>query len=210
MNKDSKIRVYDEQLTFEEGKERFLSILNVIQRPGVDKLVDYLERTDFFTAPSSAKFHNAFQHGLLFHSLGVHRALVELATTHAPGEFSEETLAIVGLLHDLCKIGFYKLEPRNRKIDGEWRQVLEYVVDDKLPLGHGEKSVILIQRFFELNGHEALAINWHMGSFDNRASSYIGSSQLSQAMAECHLVPLLHAADLLTSSIYESQGATTK
>lgn len=204
------LQVTGNPVEFSDAKLMFSEVMRDVTRDGVDELLAFLERTDFYTAPSSTKFHNAFKHGLLYHSLNVYHVLVDLVKRYASGEYSDETVAIVGLLHDLCKVNFYKLEPRNRKIDGEWRSVLEYVVDDKLPLGHGEKSVIMIQRFFELNGFEALAINWHMGSFDARASNYVGTSQLAQALGSCKLVTLLHTADLIASNVYEVVGPENK
>ena len=149
-------------------KEEFLSIYKEnITRKGADKLLEYLlsEESDFFTAPASTRYHGAYAGGLLTHSLNVYHNLTEyLARSrcsevfHMP-EYSAESIAICALLHDLCKMNFYSVDYRNAKNEqGVWEKVPYYKIDDRLPYGHGEKSVFLIQFFMHLRKEEAMAI----------------------------------------------------
>ena len=177
-----------------------------IKREGADKLLDYLlTKSDFFTAPASSKFHNDFEGGLLSHSLNVYKRLVKLLQAeYGEGwteKYSPETVAIVGLLHDLCKINYYKVSYRNVKKDGAWEQVPYYTVEDELPYGHGEKSVYIISGFMRLTREEAMAINWHMGGFDDRVRG--GSYTVGEAFRRYDLAVLAHTADFLATYLDE-------
>lgn len=152
------------------AKERFIQTYNaLIKREGADKLLEYLLSSDFFTAPASARFHSAFEGGLAEHSLNVYDCLVSYLNTTRVREtfgfsYSEESIAIVSLLHDLCKIGVYKKGFRNVKDEkGVWQRVDTFEYDDPLPYGHGEKSVYIISGYMRLTREEAFAIRYHMG-----------------------------------------------
>lgn len=152
------------------NREKFLEIYNkFITREGADKLLDYIEnKTDFFDAPASTRFHGAYEGGLLEHSLNVYECLCDFVNRPRFKEkygfhFSDESLAIVALLHDLCKTNFYKTEMRNVKKNGVWESVPYYTIEDNLPYGHGEKSVYIISGFMKLTRDEAFAIRYHMG-----------------------------------------------
>ena len=152
------------------SKERFIEIYNkYIKREGADKLLDYLLSSDFFQAPASAKFHCSHEGGLCEHSLNVYDCLksyLEADRTKKiiEAEYSDESIAIVSLLHDLCKIGIYKKGFRNVKDEkGAWQRVDTFEYDDQLPYGHGEKSVYIISGFMRLTREEAFAIRYHMG-----------------------------------------------
>lgn len=141
-----------------------------IHREGADKLLDYLcsNQSDFFQAPASTRFHGSYRGGLVEHSLNVYHCLCdylarERSQTLYHMKYSEETVAIVALLHDLCKINCYQIGLRNKKIDGVWKQVEVYEYQDDLPYGHGEKSVYIISGFMRLTREEAFAIRYHMG-----------------------------------------------
>lgn len=151
-------------------KERFIEIFtSKIKREGADKLLEYLNSSDFFTAPASARYHSSYAGGLCDHSLNVYDCLVGYLTSPYVKEklgfsYSEETVAIAALLHDLCKIDVYKKGFRNVKDDkGVWQRVETFEFDDKLPYGHGEKSVYIISGFMRLTREEAFAIRYHMG-----------------------------------------------
>lgn len=153
-------------------RERFIEIYNTyIQREGADKLLEYLlsKSSDFFTAPASTRFHGAYEGGLLEHSLNVYECLNDyLARDRVRNtymlEYEPESIAIVALLHDLCKINCYKAGTRNVKDEnGVWKSVPTYEYDDRLPYGHGEKSVYIITGFMKLTREEAFAIRFHMG-----------------------------------------------
>lgn len=152
------------------AKERFIEIYNkYIKREGADKLLEYLMSSDFFTAPASAKFHSSYEGGLCDHSLNVYDCIksylnAERTKKIIETEYSDESIAIVSLLHDLCKIGIYKKGFRNVKDEkGAWQRVDTFEYDDPLPYGHGEKSVYIISGFMRLTREEAFAIRYHMG-----------------------------------------------
>ena len=145
------------------SKERFIEIYkSAIKREGADKLLEYLESpaSDFFTAPEG---------GLAEHSVNVYECLKGYLNNPRVREvygfdYSEESIAIVSLLHDLCKINVYKKGFRNVKDErGAWQRVDTFEYDDKLPYGHGEKSVYIITGYMKLTREEAFAIRYHMG-----------------------------------------------
>ena len=153
-------------------KERFLEIYNkYITRDGADKLLEYLlsASSDFFEAPASARFHSSFEGGLVEHSVNVYECLrsylhSDRVKENFGFEYSEESIAIVSLLHDLCKINVYKKGFRNVKDEkGMWQRVDTFEYDDLLPYGHGEKSVYIISGYMKLTREEAFAIRYHMG-----------------------------------------------
>ncbi|MBQ7363560.1 MAG: hydrolase [Clostridia bacterium] len=156
------------------NKERFIEIFtSKIKRDGADKLLEYLMSSDFFVAPASARFHSSYEGGLLDHSLNVYDCLVSyLASDRAKGfgfDYTDESIAIVALLHDLCKVGVYKKGFRNVKDEkGMWQRVDTFEFDDQLPYGHGEKSVYIISGYMRLTREEAFAIRYHMGYSSER------------------------------------------
>lgn len=171
---------------------------NKIKREGADKLLDWLLKSDFITCPASTKFHSNYEGGLIEHSIKAYKRFVKNLEKEY-GEnwnntISEESAAIIGLLHDICKVGYYKQEMRNVKEDGVWVQKPYYTVDDKLPYGHGEKSVYIISGFMKLTREEAMAINWHMGGFDTRVLG--GSYSISTAFYEFPTALIFHLSDL--------------
>lgn len=183
-------------------KERALGLLRSTGKENMEAFIDYLEnRTDYFTAPASTQFHGAYEGGLVDHSLAVYDNLVRMVQLfNIPGK--EESLIIIALLHDLCKTNFYKIGYRNRKNEqtGQWEKVQIYEIEDKMPLGHSEKSIILIQQFFKLSKEETLAIRWHMGAFDDSVQGgYGGMKALSTAYEMCPLAAAMHMADMATS-----------
>ena len=190
-------------------KDKFIKAYTEnITRPGADKLLAWIESSDFFTAPASTRFHLSSPGGLLAHSLHVFERMKAICTNEAtitPGfnEPSMETIAVCGLLHDICKANFYAVEMRNRKNDqGRWEQYPFYVVDDKLPYGHGEKSVYIISGFMRLSREEAMAIRWHMGFADNDFRG--GGYSVGNAFDKFPLAVLLHIADLQATYLDET------
>ena len=190
-----------------DNKDRFLSILRTnVHREGLEELIKWLESTDFFTAPASTKFHSAYKEGLLVHSLNVYDILKARNDRDGNTE-SEESVALVALLHDVCKAGFYKESTRNVKNEqtGQWEKVPYYQVEDRFPYGHGEKSVFLIERFMRLKSAEAIAIRWHMGGFDDPNGHY-----LSQAFDKYPLAVKLHLADLESTYLREKNTSVIR
>ena len=186
-------------------KERFINLYqNLITRPGADKLLAWLETTDFFEAPASTRFHLSRPGGLVEHSIHVYHRLHDLYVFERQNSENfafiemtkdeEETIAICGLLHDLCKANFYGVEMRNRKNEqGQWEKYPFYVVNDQLPYGHGEKSVYIISGFMKLSREEAMAIRWHMGF------------SVGNAFEKFPLALLTHMADLQATYLDEAE-----
>jgi HD domain. len=187
-------------------REKFIEIYtSKITREGAGRLLEFLKNSDFFTAPASTKYHLAEESGLLKHSLNVYARLEKLVLAeYGETKISAETVAVCGLLHDLCKVNFYKVDYRNVKTEAGWELKPYYAVDDRLPYGHGEKSVYIISGYMRLSREEAMAINWHMGGFDDRVR--IGSYTIAGAYRSYPLAVLLHAADLMASYLDE-EGA---
>lgn len=189
-------------------KEEFLNIAKSnISRSGIDELLNWLVTTDFFIAPSSTKFHGNFEGGLCEHSLNVYYSLKMLVENYKKQfpEFniSEESIAMCGLFHDLCKVNFYKTYSRNVKNEttNEWENKQEYKVEDLLGMGHGEGSMYIIQSFMKLERFEALAIRWHMGEFDKAVKG--GEFAIETAKEQNAIVTLLHLADIWASDFME-------
>lgn len=167
------------------NKERFIDIYNAyIKREGADKLLEWLTgpASDFFTAPASTRYHNAWEGGLAAHSLNVYDCLRDyLDRERVKKEFgllySPESVAIVALLHDLCKVNIYKVSTRNVKDEfGRWKTVPYYEFDDQLPYGHGEKSVYIISGYMKLTREEAFAIRYHMGFSEEGNARNVGAA----------------------------------
>ena len=183
-------------------KTEFIRIYkSSITREGSDKLLDWLlNKSDFFTAPASTKFHSAYEGGLCEHSVKCYYRFAqnlqnEYEEVGAESVISAESVAIIALLHDVCKTNFYKTEYRNAKNEfGEWVKVPYYTVDDQIPYGHGEKSVYMISGFMRLTREEAMAINWHMGGWDARVMGG-SSSALSNAFYKYKNAFLFHISD---------------
>lgn len=175
------------------NKDYFVKLFSMyIQRPGADKLLEWLETTDFYTAPASTRFHGDYEGGLVEHSIHVWEELVRLLKAYPEVKVSAETVAIVSLLHDLCKIGCYKVELRNTKVNNTWVKKPVYVFkEDFCYGGHGSKSVYLAQKYMNLTEQEAVAINCHMGYADRSPGDY----SLGGAYEQYPLAWLLHVAD---------------
>lgn len=194
-------------------KDRFIGLCQqLITRPGADKLLAWLETTDFFEAPASTRFRLSHPGGLVEHSIHVYHRLHDLFVSERQNrenepfielsDSEEETIAICGLLHDICKANFYAVEMRNRKNEqGQWEKYPFYVVNDQLPYGHGEKSVYIISGFMKLTREEAMAIRWHMGFSDNDFRA--GGFSVGNAFEKFPLALLTHMADLQATYLDE-------
>lgn len=207
----------------EEFKEIYSSN---ITREGSRSLLQYLETTsNFFQDPASTRFHLSAPGGLVVHSINVYERLkwlCEVEKKHQNLESpiaSDESICIVSLLHDLCKADTYTTQPKNFKNydtavvhsaptfqvkhdshgDFIWDTKMEYVKLDKFPFGHGEKSVYLIQKFMKLTDEEALAIRYHMGSWNSAEASDAGT-----VFGKYPLAFLLHVADEYATFVDET------
>lgn len=181
-------------------KDKIIKILSSVEREGIDKLIDFLEgKSDYFTAPASTKYHGNFEGGLAEHCFNVYTLLKEKNERFNLG-LSEETVIITGLLHDMCKVNFYKKEQKWRKdSNGKWEGYEAYGCEDTYPIGHGEKSIIMLQHFIKLNKEEVLLIRWHMGGFESKDNSM----HMHNAYDKLPACVAIHAADIEASYLLE-------
>ena len=198
--------------------ERFENEMSKVNRPGMDKLMDYIRKSDFYTAPASTKYHLACEGGLLQHSLNVLDALrgnltpanTEMtewfytAAGRTVAKITDESVIVMALLHDICKTYFYGTSTRNVKNEktGKWEKMPYYTVDDKMPLGHGAKSAMIIKNYIELTNMEMYAIWWHMGFNGNMEND----TCVGLAIEKYPAVLALQTADMQAAKIMEADS----
>lgn len=179
-------------------KEEFIQLLKSVNREGMDNLLAFLEKSDFYIAPASTRFHGNYASGLLEHSMKVYEIFKE-KVKNSGLDVPEDTIKIVALLHDICKTNFYKVDYRNAKNSkGEWERVPYYTVEDTIPYGHGEKSVMMITEYIKLTNEEKYAIRWHMG-FTEPKELY---GTIGEAYKKYPIALLLFEADLESTYFY--------
>lgn len=183
----------------QEVKKTIMELLNSTKRKGINKVIKYMEESDFFIAPASTKYHGNYDGGLAEHSLNVYILFVEKNKRFDLG-LSEETIIISALLHDFCKINFYIKQTCWRKNDANrWESYQGYKVKDDFPVGHGEKSVIMLQNFIRLTREEIFLIRWHMGASEPKEMQM----NLNNTYSIFPAAVALHTADMETSYLLE-------
>lgn len=198
-----------------EYKDRFISLVSSINRPGIDKLLEFLEKSDFYEAPASTRFHCSIPEGLLIHSLNVYDMFEQKCKAepfkNAIGEISEDSIKIISLLHDLCKTYMYEIDYKNKKIYSDtgskrdekgkfdWQAVQFYTVNDRVPYGHGEKSVMMLENYIHLLPVERYAIRWHMGFTEPKENW----NTLGSAIEKYPIILAIHEADLEATYLLE-------
>lgn len=216
-------------MTSEEVKNyainRYEELLESVSRDGIDRLMDFIRKSDFYKAPASTRFHGSHEGGLLEHSLNVYERLVDKENNPVWAEIYKDidpdSFIIVALLHDICKTYYYSMELKNQKTydagkvanaerwqvkhdnngDFIWETVPAYVVDDKIPYGHGEKSVMMIEEYIKLKPVERYAIRWHMGPYSGQQDW----NTLGDAIERYPLVLALFEADMEATRIIEKE-----
>jgi hypothetical protein len=194
-------------------KDLVPTILLGTRRPGIEMLLQDLEETDFYRAPASTRFHSCVEGGLCLHSLLVYLLLKE--KNHRYGlNLSEDSVALTGLLHDVCKADVYvrtvknvrdgkKMNGRGQLVDN-WVEKEVWTVDDQAPLGHGEKSAMMILSRIELSRQEMAMIRWHMGAI---GESYDAIRLYNQAALIWPGVVALFTADMEAAHLIEKTAA---
>lgn len=197
----------------DKNKQKFIELCHkYIHREGINELLEWLEQTDFFVAPASSKYHFNFEGGLCYHSLNVFDNLMHLftmikendATYYNYNDFTTESIAIVALFHDFCKINFYDLKFRNVKNNfGEWERVAYYTInsDNGELSGHGIKSARMVSKFINLTDAEFMAITYHMGFSADEAR--INPAIISEVFNKNTLATLLSSADIISTFVQE-------
>ena len=182
-------------------REEIIKLLRSTNREGIEDLIDFLDKTDFYKAPASTRYHGNFEGGLAQHSLKVYEIFKEkVKNSLIDIEVGEDTLVIAAILHDICKVNYYRVDYRNAKNErGEWEKVPYYTVDDTIPYGHGEKSVMMISEYIKLTAEEKYAIRWHMG-FTEPKEVY---NTIGQAYKKYPIALLLYEADLEATYFFD-------
>lgn len=187
--------------SIEDMWKEYSELLLSTRRQGIKQLVEWLNNSDFKVAPASTRYHSAYEGGLLEHSLNVYYELIRQQDLIRLLNIPQDTLIITALLHDICKVNYYKMDMRNVKKNGTWVQEPFYTVDDFFPIGHAEKSIIVAQEFIKLNDIEVAMIRGHMGGFVS--DQYYNPSALYNKYPEAIL---LQMADMRATYIVESPG----
>lgn len=198
-----------------ENKDRFVSLVRSINREGINELVEFLEKSDFYTAPASTRFHCSIPEGLLIHSLNVYDMFEQKRKTEpyktVLGNISDDSSKIITLFHDICKTYMYETDYKNKKIYSEtgskkdekgrfdWQAVEFYKVNDLVPYGHGEKSVMMLEEFIKLQPIERYAIRWHMGFTEPKENW----NTLGSAIENYPVILALHESDLEATYLLE-------
>lgn len=192
----------------EETKRAYIELLRSTKREGIEKLIDYLEnKSDFFTAPASTKFHNNYEGGLLLHSMNVYQNFRKLLSLRPEIQVEEESIIIAALCHDLCKANYYTKEKRNRKVDDKWEayEVYTTVKSPSIPYPHATRSIRFLRSFISIKHLEELMIFYHMGPYGGEDYEY---KNLLQDVNERYPATLLfYIADLMASYLDEEKRA---
>lgn len=202
-------------MNIQENIARFEAELAKVNRPGMDKLLAYIRKSDFYKAPASTKYHLSCEGGLLQHSLNVLDALRGILLPTPDGEFyyrvagnavatiPQDSVIIIALLHDICKTYFYTTSWRNAKNEqtGKWEKVPFFTVKDRMPLGHGDKSVMIIKQYIDLTTPEMYAIWHHMGFTDNADFQTV-----TNAIDQFPIIWAMHTADMMASRFMEDEA----
>ena len=195
-------------------KQKFIQLLRSTSRPGIDNVINWLEQSDFFTAPASTVFHGNYSGGLLEHSMNVGilaHDVYEMLCKRKPElaeRISRDNIIIAALLHDICKANIYQTVTKYRKDQNNaWETYDTYTTDySEFPVGHGEKSVIrLLQLGLQLTDDEILAIRWHMTAWELPFQSGEAKAYLNAAKNKCPLLTIIQTADGLASAILENK-----
>lgn len=199
-----------------ENIEKFENLLQSVNREGIKILLTFIRKSDFYTAPASTRYHSCHEGGLLEHTLNVYdRLMNKCKDTLWQGNtiIKNENIVISALLHDICKTYFYGTELKNKKVYKEtgsksdsngrydWETVPSYTIDDKIPYGHGEKSVMMIEEFIKLEPMERYAIRWHMGFTEPKENW----NTIGMAIKKYPLVLALHEADIEATYLMEQE-----
>ena len=196
--------------------KKFETILQSVQREGIDNLLAFIRKSDFYTAPASTRYHSCHEGGLLEHTLNVYDRIMNKCKDTLWQEratLKKENIVIAALLHDICKTYFYGTELKNKKVYREtgsksdsngrydWETVPSYTIEDKIPYGHGEKSVMMVEEFIKLEPMERYAIRWHMGFTEPKENW----NTIGMAIKKYPLVLALHEADIEATYLMEKE-----
>lgn len=171
-------------------------------RKRTQKCIDWLRGTDFYSAPASTQYHESFPGGLALHTLKVVQQIQSLIKVQAFSSVNYAEAILCAIAHDWCKIGKYEMYLKNVKNEetGQWEKVPGYKYrDQEIPLGHGETSLYILQRFAPVSVEMACAVRWHMGAWQVHQTAYNEMQHANEVFPMCHL---LQFADQLSITNY--------
>ena len=195
--------------------ERYESLLRSTGRDGIEDLIGFIRKSDFYTAPASSRFHNCHEGGLLEHTMNVYNCLMNKKENPVFKDALPEdsSMILIALLHDICKTFMYATEYKNKKVYSEhgsksdsngrfdWVTVPGYTVQDEIPYGHGEKSVMMVEQYIPLKPAERYAIRWHMGFTEPKENW----NTLSAAIRKYPVILAVSEADLESTYLLEEE-----
>ena len=163
----------------ERAISRVQSTLGASKRAGMSEFLKYLQTSGFYESPSACKLHGAYKGGLVIHSTTVFYTWLELdfdmpKHTNRYNSYTQESMLLISVAHDLCKVGRYKFTDDGIKYNKK-----------KSDVGHSLKSLEIIKQFIELTDEEEMCIKFHMG--------YYGTHEFNEKHGEYTLQELADA-----------------
>lgn len=195
-----------------ENKNTFISLVEkYVKRDGVDKLLSWLGRSDFFVCPASTQYNLPVEGGLCMHSLNVANSLVKHYFNKSIEELTEEdeerkfdgditleTILIVSLFSSINKVNCYVKDFKNVKNreTGRWEQQEYWRWEEAfIYSGRGSKSVYILQQYIRLYVEEAQAIAFVLAGEDDVFSG-VANTTYRKIYESSPLALYLHIAEI--------------
>jgi len=142
-------------MDIQENKEKIIKLLESTKKEGINDLINYLEKNNYFESPAAIRYHSIFEGGLVYHSLSVYNLYKKMYEEIFKLDFEEikNEIIIAALLHDLCKLGLYIKEGN------------KYITNKNHPKKHATLSIEIIKKFIVLTEFEEKLIKYHMGMY---------------------------------------------
>lgn len=186
----------------QDNFDEFMTIVQSIQfKRNPDKFIQFLTQGDFFITVAARAHHDNVPGGLYNHSKKVFNSM-RILNKVSKEKYSDQSLFYMSFGHDICKINMYKEKQQWYKDqNNKWQSKPGWQIVDDFPVGHGQKSIILMLKYVQLTKEQMLAIRWHMGGFDDYVRDYIGRFTYDAAQDMTPLTRMLHIADLMSVSV---------
>ena len=187
-------------------KEEIIKRLRSTEREGIEDLIKYMEEYDYFTAPASTKYHSNFEGGLALHSHNVVNLLLRKKELFKLDVTDAECI-IAGYLHDLCKMNMYVKNlkiAKDAKTQSKWVGIKSYGIEEALPIGHAEKSLLIASRFIKLTPNEIMMIRWHMGLPEDNGGKRAMEKCVEFQRAVAAIVTADYEASMILENIVDS------
>jgi len=176
----------------ESNRKQILYLLSSVKRDNMKKLIEAIKQSDFFDAPASTIYHLSCKGGLAEHSLNVYETLKKLNDAFDVG-LEHDTVVIVGLLHDICKVNTYFWDESNKR----------YRKKKFAPKAHGKRSIDLLMKFIPLSLQEQDMIRWHMNHYTWDGNFKAEEDRLKNVCPEAYLA---YFADHISTLFIEEEN----